>query len=75
MIFIDRFIFEQGYQLFPHIHNFLVILGGIIQHHCTDSVIDHAVIIEGFDMSGMYISRIAFCTNFFHDYFTHTRTQ
>ncbi|CAB4033640.1 cathepsin O, partial [Paramuricea clavata] len=25
---------------------------GIIQHHCTDSVIDHAVIIEGFDMSG-----------------------
>lgn len=30
------------------------ILGGIIQHHCTDSVINHAVIIEGFDMSGMY---------------------
>jgi hypothetical protein len=28
------------------------ILGGIIQHHCTDKVIDHAVIIEGFDMSG-----------------------
>ncbi|XP_028397783.1 cathepsin O-like [Dendronephthya gigantea] len=27
-------------------------IGGIIQHHCTDHVIDHAVIVEGFDMSG-----------------------
>ena len=33
----------------------ILLLGGIIQHHCTDSVIDHAVVLEGFDMSGMLI--------------------
>lgn len=27
-------------------------VGGIIQHHCSDTVINHAVIIEGYDSSG-----------------------
>lgn len=27
-------------------------LGGIIQHHCTGNVIDHAVQIVGFNMTG-----------------------
>lgn len=31
-------------------------LGGIIQHHCDGSYVDHAVQIVGYDLTGRYIS-------------------
>lgn len=30
-------------------------LGGIIQHHCSSGEANHAVLITGFDKTGMYV--------------------
>ena len=47
-----------------HCYTFSIPAGGIIQHHCTNVTIDHAVQIVGYDLTGidyLHSSHPLFC--------------
>ena len=40
------------------VHAWLLSIGGIVQHHCSEETLDHAVVIVGYDMTGRSLASL-----------------